>query len=199
MLSLAEIHGNERIVALVTFDPDDFDAAIAELDARYLAGEAAAHARTWSAIARVYATLNRGELPSTTTDFEDYDHRRGPTTAPGDLMEYLRAALDQTPDVNIYVEAVHRLSGHGAVVTHVADGTTREGFNAEWRVISLVTAEGDTVNRCELFDEADIDAALTKFDQLNRPATRLENAASQAEERYLTHFMDRNWDAWRKH
>ena len=195
VLSLAEIHGNERIVALVTFDPDDFDAAIAELDARYLAGEAAAHARTWSAIARVYATLNRGELPSTTTDFEDYDHRRGPTTAPGDLMEYLRAALDQTPDVNIYVEAVHRLSGHGAVVTHVADGTTREGFNAEWRVISLVTAEGDTVNRCELFDEADIDAALTKFDQLNRPATRLENAASQAEERYLTHFMDRNWDA----
>ena len=33
------------------FDLDDIDAAIAELDARYLAGEAAAHAHTWSVIA----------------------------------------------------------------------------------------------------------------------------------------------------
>ena len=45
------------------FDLDDFDAAIAELDARYLAGEAAAHARTWSVIAAVYAAFNRHELP----------------------------------------------------------------------------------------------------------------------------------------
>ncbi len=36
---------------MVLFDLDDFDAAIAELDARYLAGEAAAHAGTWSVIA----------------------------------------------------------------------------------------------------------------------------------------------------
>ena len=35
-----------------SFDLDDIDAAFAELDARYLAGEAAAHAHTWSVIAR---------------------------------------------------------------------------------------------------------------------------------------------------
>ena len=34
------------------FDPDDLDAAIAELDARYLAGEAAPHAHTWSVIVK---------------------------------------------------------------------------------------------------------------------------------------------------
>ena len=39
--------------ATMNFDPDDIDAAFAELDARYVAGEAAAHARTWSAITRV--------------------------------------------------------------------------------------------------------------------------------------------------
>ena len=50
LLSIVEIDADERIVAVVTFDLDDFDAAIAELDARYLAGEAAAHARTWSVI-----------------------------------------------------------------------------------------------------------------------------------------------------
>ena len=34
-----------RIVAIVLFDLDDQDAAYAELDARYEAGEGAAHAR----------------------------------------------------------------------------------------------------------------------------------------------------------
>ena len=41
------------------FDLDDVDAAFEELDARYLAGEAAAHAHTWSVMAQNYAALNR--------------------------------------------------------------------------------------------------------------------------------------------
>ena len=52
VLSIVEINADERIVARVAFDLDDIDAAFAELDARYLAGEAAAHAHTWSVIAR---------------------------------------------------------------------------------------------------------------------------------------------------
>ena len=35
------------------------------------------------------------------------------------------------------------------------------------------------VNRCEVFDEADLDAALARFDELSRPTPRLENTASQ--------------------
>ena len=42
-----------------------------------------------------------------------------------------------TPDLRIYVEAVHRLSDLGAVVTHAARGTSQEGFDAEWRMITL--------------------------------------------------------------
>ena len=61
-LTILEIDTNNRAAAQVVFDPDDIDAALAELDARYLAGEAAAHAHTWSVIARVYATFNRHEL-----------------------------------------------------------------------------------------------------------------------------------------
>ena len=80
---------------------------------------------------------------------------------------------------------MHRLSDLGAVVTHAAHGTSREGFDAEWRVINLLTVEGDLINRCEMFDEADLDAALARFDELSRPAPRLENAASQVDERFL--------------
>ena len=74
---------------------------------------------------------------------------------------------DVAPDVNIYIEAVHRLSNLGAVVTYAAKGTSKEGFDAEWREITLLTFEGDLINRCEIFDEADLDAALARFDELS--------------------------------
>ncbi len=167
------------------FDPDDFDAAIAELDARYLAGEAAAHSHTWSVITRGYAALNRHELPPTTPDWVNVDHRRAAAFAPGEANEYIHAAWDLTKNLNIYVEDVYRLSGLGAVVTHAAHGTSQDGFDAEWREIHFLTLEGGMVNRCELFDEADLDAALARFDQLSRPTPRLENTASRLYERLL--------------
>ena len=48
MLSIIEIDTDNRITAAVIFGGDDIDAAFEELDARYLAGEAAAHAHTWT-------------------------------------------------------------------------------------------------------------------------------------------------------
>jgi hypothetical protein len=98
--------------------------------------------------------------------------------APGELIEYLRAALDQTPELSIYIEAVHLLSDRGAIVTHAAHGTSREGFEAEWREVSLLTAGGDTLNRCELFDETDLDAALARFDELDRQASSVEQVSA---------------------
>src|SRR3981081_4533394 len=76
-----------------------------------------------------------------------------------------------------------------------ASGCARGGCDGDWRGVSLGTVSGDMVNRSELFDEADIDAALAKFDQLSRPAPGLENAASHTVERYLAHFAARDWDA----
>ncbi|MFZ1178861.1 MAG: regulator, partial [Mycobacterium sp.] len=195
VLNVIAIDSDERIAELVTFEPDDIDAAIAELDTRYLAGEAAAHAHTWSVITDGYAALNRLELPPTTPDFVNIDHRRGAAFASGDLLEYLRAGWDLAPDSGIYVEAVHRLSDLGSVVTHAAYGTSREGFDAEWREVNLLTADGDRVNRCERFDEADLDIAITRFEELSRPTHQLENAASQADARFWACFAARDWNA----
>jgi hypothetical protein len=85
-LGVVEIDVDERVVAHVGFDLDDFDAAIAELDARYLAGEAAAHSEAWLVIAEVYAALNRGEMPAVAPDLVDIDHRRLAAIGSGDLM-----------------------------------------------------------------------------------------------------------------
>ena len=88
----------------------------------------------------------------------------------------------------MYIETVHRLTDLGAVVTQASHGTSQEGFDAEWRDIGILTVEGDLISRCEIFDEADLDAALARFDELSRPAPRLENAASRVLRALLDHL-----------
>jgi hypothetical protein len=72
--------------------------------------------------------------------------------------------------------------------------TSREGFDAEWRITSFFLVGGDRVNRYEYFDETDLDAALTRFDELHPQPPRLENVAAQAYARIHVHFAARDWD-----
>jgi hypothetical protein len=195
MLGVGEINTDGRFVAYVSFDPDDLDAAVEELDARYLAGEAAAHAHTWSVIAGATAAFNRYEVPATTADSVYIDHRPLVSIEAVDLATSIPSVWEVNSDVTAYIEAVHQLSRVGAVATYHAHGTTPQGFGAEWRLIFLETVEGDLINRCELFDETDLDAALARFDELRAQAPPLENAASRAYERYRGHIVSRDWAA----
>nr|WP_082929738.1 BTAD domain-containing putative transcriptional regulator [Mycobacterium sp. 1164966.3] len=195
ILDVYEIGCDDRVVGLVVFDPDDFEAALAELDARYLAGESAAHAHTWSLVTGAFAAINRHELPELTPDWANVDHRRGAAFAPGDMTAFVRDIFEDSPDIEVYIEAVHRLANLGVVVTQRAHGISQNGFEAEWREIGIFTFDGELLSRCELFDEMDLDAAIARFDQLSQPASRLENAASQAIERFHICFEARDWDA----
>jgi hypothetical protein len=190
-----EINVDSQIAAFVLFDTDDIDAAFAALDARYLAGDAAAHSQTWSVIVKAYAAFNRHEFPAATPDWVTIDHRRGASFEPGGLTAYIRSAWDDAPDSTVYLETVHRVSALGAVVTQTSKGSTQHGFEAEWRQVNLMTVDGDLLNRCELFDEADLDAALARFDELIRPARGLENTASRTFDRFNTYLAARDWDA----
>jgi hypothetical protein len=61
------------------------------------------------------------------------------------------------------------LHGGSVVSAHTpSHGVTPEGFAAEWRLIELLTVAGDRINRCELFNESDDDAAIARFDELTR-------------------------------
>ena len=84
-LCIIEIDTDERIVTRVGFDLEDFDAAIAQLESRYITGEAAACGRTWSAISGSYAAINRHELPLTTPDCVNVDRREKIVMGFGDL------------------------------------------------------------------------------------------------------------------
>ncbi|MDA2889605.1 BTAD domain-containing putative transcriptional regulator [Mycolicibacterium sp. BiH015] len=193
VLIVAEVDAEGRLAAGVAFDSDDLDAAFEELDARYLAGEAARYAETWVAFAGAYAAFNRGELYATTADETSFDHRRGAAFAPGELNAYLQAAWEDSPGTGIRAETVHRLTDRGVVVTHLATGMSRDGFDAEWRDIAILMVEGGRISRTELFDTDDLDRALARFEQLNRPASRAQNAASRIHDRFLACFADLQW------
>jgi ketosteroid isomerase-like protein len=123
------------------------------------------------------------------------DHRLRATIEVGDLAAYLRASWDLTPELRMYMEAVHQLSDLGAVVSHAAHGISQDGFDAEWRMINLLTIEGGLANRCEIFDEADLGAALARFDELHPQVPRLENTASRVDQRFEAYFAARDLDA----
>ena len=120
VLNIVEIDADDRVAACVVFDPDDIEAAFEELDARYLAGEAAAHAHTWSVITRGATPRSIGtNCLATTPDWVNIDHRRGTSIAPGDMTELLCALRGSSRRTfSSYIEAVHRLNDLGAVVTH---------------------------------------------------------------------------------
>ena len=98
------------------------------------------------------------------------DHRRAVASAPGDMLANVSALWEVVPDIATHIEVVHRLSSLGAVFTHSESGTTPDGFDAEWRTVTLLVIEGDAITRCELFDEEDLDAALARFDKLDQPS-----------------------------
>ena len=192
-LNIIELDADNRVTAAVQFDIDDIDAAFDELDARYLAGEAAAYASTWSLVTGGQPALNRNELPQISPDCTTVDHRRGAAFAEGEMIAYLRAGWELGHDVRSHVEIVHRLSSLGAVYTNAGHGASRDGFDAEWRGVTLVAVDGDLIDRCELFDEANLDAALARFDELSRSARRLHNAASETNDRFDSYFAAGDW------
>ena len=58
------------------------------------------------------------------------------------------------------------MTDRGAVATHVASGTSEGGFEAEWRMIMVVVLRGEGHNRCELFNEAALNTALARFNEI---------------------------------
>ena len=115
VLGLVEIDADEPIAAVIVLDPEDFDAAIAELDARYLAGEAAAHSHTWSVDQR---GLRRAQPTRTSPDDARLGQHRPPARdifCARSTCPHTRAAWNLASDLSISIEAVHRLNNLGAV------------------------------------------------------------------------------------
>ena len=111
-----------------------------ELDARYLAGEAAPYSEAWSVVKESFDAYNRRERPPTMHDFANVDNRRGTAFQSGDMIAFMGATWADTPDVKLRIESVHRLRAGGAVVTWTA--TRKLGRGVRSRVASHHSCHG---------------------------------------------------------
>ncbi len=205
------IETNDRgeTVARVRFDPADLDAAYAELDARYAAGEAAAHAlvsawlrafrgsvvgRDWDALAGLAAST-----------FVAHDHRLigwGTLAGPVAWLQALQSLVELMPDVRYRQDHV-RISDRGYLGAITWVGTRDGGL---FEIPAIAVWELDDLgkqHRLDLYEVHHLDQARARFAAIGgpsaaTPATPFANAAARAWDRSIACWQSRDWPRYRQ-
>ena len=167
-LTVVEVDERGRVVADIAFDPDGLQAALNELDERWLAtGEP--DPEIWPLAMRFIAAYNRrqfddfGELIA--PDFVGIDHRQ---TGWGrvDRPAFLRATgalLDVAPDVVMYAVDVPLITERGWAGAVVNVGHVEDGGTYELARTTLGLARDGRIERIEIFAAEDLDHAVTRL------------------------------------
>jgi len=175
---LTEVDARGRIVAQVRWDLEDLEAAYAELDARWEAGEATEHprvaayhaafvralaSRDWDALAALHAPT----LVAHDHRLVGWDVLRGPRAYVGAL----RAMVDLAPDALGRVDHI-RTSERGLLAEVVWVGTRDGGaFESPFLWVVELDATG-MARRLDFYDPHHLDEALARFEELcAAPAT----------------------------
>jgi class 3 adenylate cyclase/tetratricopeptide (TPR) repeat protein len=186
-LQIFEVDALGRIAAGFGFDPDDLDAAYAELDHRYAAGEAAPYPRAWETSQRFErATAARDWAEWAAVFAPDYlveDHRLlgwGTLHSRDEYMAYVRALVDLAPDATTRLEHVLALDDRRTFHIRRWVGT-REGGPFEMPLVG-VSAHGPDgrIQRSDIYDLDQLDEARARFEQLPAPnSTQSQRSKSE--------------------
>ncbi len=189
VLDLAEIDAEGRVVANLLFDLEDEDAAWAELDARFDAGEGLEHpaAAAWcSEFRRAFASREWDAMAALQApDQEAHDHRLvgwGTLRGAGAWTPTLQELVTLAPDVRQRVQDL-RLCARGSLWRHDWYGTRDGGAFVSSLVLVVELDGGGRQRRLDVWDADRLDAALARFQEIAAPAApdgRFENAASRA-------------------
>ncbi|MCI0346656.1 MAG: hypothetical protein L0221_14630, partial [Chloroflexi bacterium] len=201
-LQVTEVDNDGDAVAMVMFDPDDVDAAYAELDARYLAGEGAPYARTWEVslgilqaiAARDWERLAAGFAPGFVTE----DHR--PLGLLGSLsgdayVASVRALLELRPDARLRTRHALALDDRRSLTVQAWEGDESEG--AFESAAAMVMSYGvDGIRQWHAYSPDQLDAARACYENLGpkAPLPRIENAATRSWDRFMDAWKARDWE-----
>jgi class 3 adenylate cyclase len=171
-LGIVEVDAAGRTTADVVLDPGDLDTAYAELDARYHAGEGAAHPEVAASMRAFSDALARRDWDALASccaaDLGVRDHRRlGWETlrGPDGYVAALRALVELAPDARMRLDHVE-MTRRGFLVRTVWVGT-RDGGSFEepsWMVGELDAA--GRIRRLDQYDPERRDAARARFAEL---------------------------------
>jgi len=171
-LRLTEVDADGRIRAVIRFDPEDRAAAFAEAQARFAAGEAAAiegMARIVP-LTRAFERRDWETLRSRLAEDAVIWDRRAPgvlgTLDRDQWLESLRVAADLAPDVDSEVVRTLSWNRHGRVDVARMFGATPDGGAFENLFVRVVVVDSGRIQRYEVFDVADAERALARFDEL---------------------------------
>jgi class 3 adenylate cyclase/tetratricopeptide (TPR) repeat protein/ketosteroid isomerase-like protein len=179
-LCIDEVDAAGRSAAIVVFDPNDLDAAHAELDARYATGEAAPYARTWdkwAAHTRAIVERDWEQLASLfTSDLVIEDHRPiGPLVVRSrdEYVASCRALLDLRPDARLRVKHVLALDHRRALTVVGWEGSGAEGTFAISAVVVTEYGADGLRRREDLYSLDQLDEARARFADLRPDPLRI--------------------------
>jgi hypothetical protein len=199
-IAVQEVDEAGQLVATINFDLSDLDAAYAELDARFAAGEGAVYplaskwladylryfaARDWNAM----ATLCAPDLVGENHRLVGWGTRRGPEG----IVSTMRAQIELAPDTRERVDHV-RICEHALLFEYAWYGTHAGGaFENLWLVLIELDADGRG-RRADAWEAEQLDKALARFAELAGPAPDpFANAASRTDSELFRCFNGRDW------
>jgi hypothetical protein len=171
LLILTEVDADDRLAALIAFDPDDRRAAGAEMLERYARSDEA----RWvpAAVFEFGRALNdhdlarlRAALPD---DFVFHDHRRtgvGTIEGADAYVASVVPLLERAPGWTMETLRYLAQERHGSLSMVRVFGTLAEGGEFESLNLRLVLYRGDQIAGIELFEPEDLDRAKARFEEL---------------------------------
>ena len=206
-LNVHEVNAaGDRLIAGVRFDADDLDAAYAELDARYEAGEGAAHA-AHAVIMRAFAAAVASRdwdpvVALCTPTFVEHDHRAlavlGTTHGGAAWAQNFRTLTDLAPDTAYRVDHF-RSAARGFWTVGTWHGT-RDGGRYEIARIAVIELDtGGRLVRADIYDEAQSDQALVRFAALAADTAapqRFANAATATVDPVVASMAAHDWQGF---
>ena len=170
-LNVTQVDTDARTIASVVFDPDDRAAAFAEMERRFVAGEAAAYAAGQAPITAfdaAFVARDWTRLRDTLADdFASTDHRPA-WMGSSDRDEYvasIRVFAELSPDVTSENLEVLAWADHGRVARTRVCGTQRDGGPFENVFVWMLVTGGGRIREIEVWDAGEVDAALAAFEQ----------------------------------
>jgi hypothetical protein len=171
VLGVVQLGPDGRIAETASFDPDDYDAAHAELDRRYLAGEGTGFASTWSRVVAGHQAQNARDWDAFgagfTRDVVSVDHCYGGLMDRGGREAYVEAVASLTdPFTETRSFPMQILAISDDAVAYVVSVIERAHPEDALPLITLLHVSPEGIDRIETFPVAERAAALAAYERL---------------------------------
>ena len=202
-LSLVEVDAAERYASLVVFDLGDLDAAYAELERRFAAGEGAPYPELLAnleSLRRNGPATQRAELARLLSeDFRFLSHRHlFYTRTPMGRDRYVDSFRDLgVLGVDTALRIDHLRVSDTALIADSLWSGTRDDGDFEQAIILVYSHDGRVFRSFDLYDADQLAAAQSRYEELSaRPTSpsRIENAATRSAGEVQDAWETHDWE-----